>query len=194
MKNGQTALTSENTVQQALAKGTCPICALVRAYQNEAIERLNSSGMKSVCNYHAWSIAAWSPGAGVINVFLQMLEHPLGSEGDVSDVWLSCDVCALLREHERTRLEEFARELQRKNFREWVERYGTVCRIHARPLMAMLPESEAAMIASVIARNTDELKESLEAFLLSLSEGKHGGGSILGKAAEFLVAQRGLTR
>lgn len=193
MKNETAVLTSENTVQHALAKGACPICALVRAYQNETIEQFSSSGVRSVCNYHAWAIAALSPAAGVINAFMHMLEHPLAVEENAPDVHVSCDTCALLREHERARLREFAREMQRRSFLSWIERHGTVCRVHAKQLIAILPESAAAVIASIVARNRGELKESLGAYLSNLSEGKHGGG-VLGNVAEFLVAQRGLTR
>lgn len=194
MKNETAVLSSENTVQQALAKGTCPICALVRAYQNETIERFSASSVKSVCNYHAWAIAALSPAAGVINAFLHILEHPLAIDGDAQNVHVSCDVCRMLREHERARLEEFARAMRQSNFLAWVERFGTVCRVHGQELMAILSEREAAVIASVLARNADELRESLGAFLANLGEGNRGGGGVLGKVAEFLVAQRGLTR
>lgn len=95
MKNTTTALTSENTVLQALAKGACPICALVRAYQNETIERLNSSGVKSVCNYHAWAVAASAPAAEVASMFLRMLESRIpaqdnGSEAEGHAISVAC--------------------------------------------------------------------------------------------------------
>ena len=89
---------------------------------------------------------------------------------------------------------KFAREMRRKIFLEWIERYGTVCRFHGKQLIAMLPEREAAVIASLIAHNEDELKESLRTFMAKIGPGKHAGGGILGRGAEFLVAQRGLTR
>ena len=140
MKNGTAVLTLENTVQQAAAKGTCPVCALVRAYQNEIIEQLGSSGAQSVCSYHAWLIASGSPAAAVVNVFLHMLEQPLLVIRDTPWVHDSCNICRLLCEHEELRLREFAHELQNSDFRVWVERFGTVCRVHAQQLKSVLPE------------------------------------------------------
>ncbi len=193
MKN-ETATTPENTVFQALAKGTCPICTLVRTYQNETIERFSSAKVQSVCNYHAWAIAASSPAGEVVKLFLYMLEHAPASAGTNPEALTPCDLCTLLREHELTRLQEFAREMRRKVFLEWIERHGTVCRFHGKQLIAMLPQHEAAVIASLVAHNEDELKESLRIFMAKIGPGKHAGGGILGRVAEFLVAQRGLTR
>ena len=190
----ETAVTPENTVIQALAKSACPICTLVRAYQNETIERFSSAKVQSVCNYHAWAVAALSPAGEVVNVFMYMLEHAHAAVGNNPEALTPCDVCTLLREHERTRLQEFAREMRRKVFLEWIEKYGTVCRFHGKQLIAMLPEHEAAVIGSRIAHNGDELKESLRTFMAKIGPGKHAGGGILGRVAEFLVAQRGLTR
>jgi len=194
MKNTTTTLKSENTVLQALAKGACPICALVRAYQNETIENFKSSGIDSVCNYHAWALAASAPAAEVANLFLRILEHRPSVEGNGRDAKPECDFCALLRQHEHLRLQEFAREMRRIPFRDWIEKHGTVCHVHAQTLMKMVPEEDISLVASIIAHNEDDFKEALLDCKTRISEGRQIVGGILGKVAEFLVAQRGLAR
>ncbi len=39
---------------------------------------------------------------------------------------------------------------------------------------------------------TSELEKELEEFLQQAKRGNHAGGGVLGRAAEFLVAQRGI--
>lgn len=193
MKKSETFIATGNTVLLALAKGVCPICSLVRAFQNELIERLHPNWASTVCNYHAWAIAASAPATSVAEIFLAMLRGATG--GEVVKDSIDCDLCWSIREHEIVRLREFAREMQRgKKFAEWVEKYGTLCRVHGATLRPMLPEEHAPIIAKVIENNQQQLEELLESFAAKARSGGHAGGGILGRAAEFLVAQRGLTR
>jgi hypothetical protein len=192
MKKNESLIRTENTVLLALAKGVCPICSLVRAYQNELIDRLQPNGASIVCNFHAWAIAACAPATSVAVIFLAMLRGVSGGE-----VWqdrIDCDLCWSIREHEIARLREFAREMQRSKFAEWVERYGTLCRFHGAVLGPMLSEEHAQIIAKVIKNHQQQLEELLDSFAARARSGGHTGGGILGRAAEFLVAQRGLTR
>jgi hypothetical protein len=186
------SLTSENTVLHALAKGACPICSLVRGFQNELIERLQPNGVAMVCSYHAWAIAASAPAGSVAEVFLAMLRGTSSRENRKQPA--GCDLCCSIREHEIARLREFAHEMQRSKFVEWVEQYGTLCRFHGATLCRMLPEERAQIIMKVIENNQQQLEELLESFAARVRSGGHAGGGILGRAAEFLVAQRGLTR
>jgi hypothetical protein len=192
MKENASTLTSENTVLHALAKGACPICSLVRAFQSELIERLQPNGASMVCNYHAWAIAASAPAGSVAEVFLAMLRGTSSRENRKQPA--ECDLCCSIREHEVARLREFAHEMQRSKFVEWVEQFGTLCRFHGATLCRMLPGERAQIIVKVIENNQQQLEELLESFAAKARSGGHAGGGVLGRAAEFLVAQRGLTR
>jgi hypothetical protein len=44
----------------------------------------------------------------------------------------------------------------------------------------------------MLQRTIAELNQELEAFLEHTKSGMHTGGGVLGRAAEFLVAQRGI--
>lgn len=185
------SITSGNTVLNALAKGVCPICSLVRAFQNELIEHLHPDDAANVCNYHAWAIAASAPAHSVAEVFLAMLR---GVGREESSKGHSCDVCSTIREHEVTRLRELATEMRRTRFAQWLEQHGTLCHFHGASLQDMVSEEHARIVAKVMRNNQQQLEELLESFAAKARNGEHAGGGVLGRAAEFLVAQRGLTR
>lgn len=192
MMKGNTATLKSNTVLHALAKDVCPICTLVRAFQNELIELLKPDSAATVCNYHAWAIAAGAPASSVAETFLSMLR---GSEQrEVGQEHLDCDLCSSIREHELGRLREFALDMQRAKFAEWFGTYGTLCRVHGIRLLPMLSKEHVEIVAKVTKDNKQQLEELLESFAAKARAGEHSGGGILGRAAEFLVAQRGLTR
>jgi hypothetical protein len=172
------SITSGNTVLNALAKGVCPICSLVRAFQNELIEHLHPDDATAVCNYHAWAIAASLRGVG--------REKSSNEQG--------CGLCSSIREHEVARLRELATEMCRTRFAQWLEQHGTLCHFHAASLQSMVPEEYARIITRVIRNNQQQLEALLASFAAKARSGEHAGGGVLGRAAEFLVAQRGLTR
>jgi hypothetical protein len=58
----------------------------------------------------------------------------------------------------------------------------------------MVPEEHARIVTKVMRNNQRQLEELLESFAAKARRGEHAGGGVLGRAAEFLVAQRGLTR
>ena len=185
------SITSGNTVLNALAKGVCPICSLVRAFQNELIEHLHPDDATAVCNYHAWAIAASAPAHSVAEIFLAMLRG-VGREKSSNEQ--GCGLCSSIREHEVARLRELATEMRRTRFAQWLEQHGTLCHFHAASLQSMVPEEYARIITRVIRNNQQQLEALLASFAAKARSGEHAGGGVLGRAAEFLVAQRGLTR
>ncbi len=142
----QTTLSPEAPVIQALARGVCPICALMRVFQNTVIEAPHRFPAESLCNFHAWSLAGASPAVEAVPILRSMLENssvePISGPIELHP----CDWCVALREHEDEKLAEFAREMKRDNFRSWVTQYGTVCLFHGRRLMKVLSEPEAEVI------------------------------------------------
>jgi hypothetical protein len=186
----QNAITPEAPVIQALARGVCPICTLMRVFQNTVVEAPHRFPADSVCNFHAWALAGSSPAVEAVPIFRSMLEDLAAGGAEVHP----CDWCAVVREHENEKLMEFSREMKRDNFRSWVTQYGTVCLFHGQKLINILPEAEAEIVRRLLASNREELKRQLEAFDLRVQRGEKGGGGVLGHIAEFLVSQRGITR
>ncbi len=76
------ALAPGANVSQALTKGTCPICAILKDFQWTLVETRPQSDLR-VCNSHGWALAGSTaklsrstPGESVTNVFLEMLKPP----------------------------------------------------------------------------------------------------------------------
>jgi hypothetical protein len=63
---------------------------------------------------------------------------------------------------------------------------------HGREVMAKLPEDSQRSILELMTRNSGEIVEVLGDFLQQVQKGSHAGGGVLGRAAEFLVPQRGI--
>jgi hypothetical protein len=190
----QTDLSPEAPMIQALARGVCPICTLMRVFQNSMVEAPHRYPAASLCNFHAWSLAGASPAVEAVPIFRSMLEDsPLGLTSGPIELH-PCDWCAVLREHEDEKLAEFTREMKRDNFRSWITQYGTVCRFHGQTLMKVLLEPEAEVIRHILASNQEELEKQLAEFDAKVRRGEKGGGGVLGHIAEFLVSQRGITR
>ena len=72
------------------------------------------------------------------------------------------------------------------------ETQGTLCLDHARKVKEFVPLRLRTLIDEVVERNRAELRQELETFHEQLKHGIHTGGGLLGRAAEFLVGQRGL--
>jgi hypothetical protein len=180
---------------QALARGACPICMLMRAFQNSMSESPHSYPATRLCNFHAWSLAGSSPAIEAVPIFRAMMiqaseARPRAKPNEMH----SCDWCVALREHEHERLAEFRREMKRDTFASWVRQFGTVCLYHADRLVEILPKPEAKVIQKIVENSRAELEGQLTEFDAKLHRGERGGGGILGHITEFLVSQRGLTR
>jgi hypothetical protein len=67
-----------------------------------------------------------------------------------------------------------------------------VCLNHSFKLHDHAPLKMRRLIDEIVERTRGELKQELGDFLEHTKQGDHTGGGILGRAAEFLVSQRGL--
>jgi hypothetical protein len=187
--------TPGTSVSQALTKGACPICGILKDFQWTLAETVRPQVDLRLCNFHVWALARSrdklsrsTPGEIVSAVFLEMLKRPLvGKVG--SD---ECALCHRVVEEEVTRLRELGQKLQGAMFAQWMKIQGTLCLEHARKIKDFVPLRLRTLIDEVVERNRAELEQELEAFREKLKHGIHEGGGLLGHVAEFLVGQRGL--
>lgn len=184
----------DTSIVEALARGACPICTLMRSFQNAMVEAPRRYPAATLCNFHAWSLAHASPAVEAVPIVRSMLAQFPAMAASESMELHPCGWCATLREHEDEKLAEYARELGRDNFRNWVTQYGTVCLFHGKRLINALPPPEAELIRKILATNQNELEKQLAAFEVRVRRGEAGGGGVPGHITEFLVSQRGLTR
>jgi hypothetical protein len=80
--------------------------------------------------------------------------------------------------------------MQRAIFVRWMKSQGCLCLSHSRKLHDHAQLKMRRLIDEIAERAGTELKQELGDFLEHTKQGDHTGG-ILGRAAEFLVSQRG---
>ena len=187
---------SATSVSQALAKGACPICVILKECQWTLVTAAQPSPDLRLCNVHCWSLARSrgsglsrsTPGDIVANVFLEMLRGPLFGKIPTDD----CDFCRQILDEETVRLRELGKKFESAVFSQWLTSQGTLCVDHGKKLKEFVPLKCRKAIDELVERNRRELVEELENFREQLKHGDHEGGGLLGRAAEFLVGQRGL--
>lgn len=176
------------SVSQALTKGACPICGILKDFQWTVAEKIEPGPGLHLCNFHAWALARSAPAENVTTVFIDMLEDPLAHKVDARE----CILCHRILEEEGARLRELAGQLDRPMFVQWLKSHGSLCLEHARKLKEYIPLKHRRLLDEVVARNREELRQELMIFREQVRQGTHAGGGLLGRAAEFLVGQRGL--
>ena len=187
---------TQTSVSQALIKGACPICGILKDFQWTLAAIARPQAALRLCNLHTWALARSrggslersTPGENVSSVFLEMLKG--SPTGEVNSD--HCVLCHCVREEEVTRLRELAQQFRRPVFVQWMKTQGSFCLDHAGKLKEFVPLRYRILVDDVVERNRTQLREELEAFHEQLKYGVHAGGGLLGRVAEFLVGQRGL--
>ena len=180
------------SITRVARRTACPICAALREFQSELVEQLGPNECRRFCNTHGWLVANSAPADSAAGIFLNAIENPDWEQG--SAVPEECDICRKVQAEKEDRLKEIAVQLRQSRLRTWLHDYGVLCSRHGREIIAKLPENLRESIQEVLTRNSREIVELLEEFLRRAETGSHVGGGVLGRAAEFLVAQRGIER
>lgn len=176
-------------VSEAVARGVCPVCTILRHRQTRLIEENGVPGAAHLCNHHAWSLARSAPAAVAAAVFLQSLYSRQREEVRKAG---ECDFCVALRREEEGKLKELAENMRTPAFLEWMRINGTLCLRHASKVAERLPNDARAAVTELLSRTLTELEQDLEEYSKVARQGAHAGGGVLGRAAEFLVCQRGI--
>jgi len=182
------AVACKLTVSQALARGACPICGVLKEFQSALADKIQMAGNLRLCNFHTWLLARVAPAEGVVAFYLKMLDRSSRTKVGPSE----CDFCRRTLEEEKARLHELVQHMQRALFLESMKSQVSLCLDHAHKLEQCAPLKLRPVISEIVERTRSELKQELGAFLEQAVRGNHAGGGILGRAAEFLVSQRGL--
>lgn len=182
------ALEHDVSLGQALVKGACPVCGVLKEFQSALAEKVQVQADLHLCNFHTWLLARLAPAKGVAAVYLKLLEQPSAVKVEVS----GCDFCQRILEQEKLQLRELVKQMQRAIFAQWMTTQGSLCLNHSHKLLDHAPLKMRRLIDEIVERSRDELKHELGDFLEHTKQGDHTGGGILGRAAEFLVSQRGL--
>jgi hypothetical protein len=188
MKPGSSA--TRLPISNIVAKGTCPICAALKEFQNCSAKNLRASECVRFCNLHAWLIANSSPAESAAATFLESMRNPLWIPGTPTPS--DCDFCERMEIEKQSRMTEIIEELDRPALRDWLHEHGMLCLRHGHELIQKMPEPLRPTVAEAMSRKARELEQELQEFLQHAKTGNHTGGGVLGRAAEYLVAQRGI--
>jgi len=181
---------SKLSITSIATRNSCSVCVALREFQNDLLKHLVPQECRRFCNTHGWLAANSAPADSVVTIFLQAILNP--DWRPAAPVPEQCDLCRKIHEEKVMRLDEIAQQFREPKLRSWLHDHGTLCSRHGHEVMAKLPEPLRDSVQEIMARNGGEIVEVLEGFLERLKEGSHSGGGVLGRAAEYLVGQRGI--
>jgi hypothetical protein len=175
-----------DSVLQVLAEPGCPICALLKNLQTKLVQQGDVSEFLHLCNAHAWAIAAVRETESAARIFLSLIENRSAQAHH------ECSICLRLEQEQILRTQEFVAVLGRKPVLEWIAKHGVVCLPHGNRLRADAPTPARNLIDRLLEKRRSELKNALSQLLNDVSHGGSQHGGLLGRVAEYLVAQRGV--
>ena len=176
-------------VTEAAAHGACMLCTVLRHHQTKMVEVTGVQKPSHLCNHHAWSLARSAPAGLAAQIYTQVLAQRRRNSGVAER---TCTFCAELRREEELRLDELVEQMKDPSFLGWMRRSGTLCLWHAERLSQKLAPKARAVVEEILARTSEELEVDLRKCAVQSRLGQNAGGGVLGRAAEFLVCQRGI--
>lgn len=177
-------------ISQALAKGACPICVFLKNEQSALLRGdMPPEKVTSLCNFHAWALAAAVNVENAARIFLNVVRHPAADSPTAAP---QCSFCAQLLQQEVVEIKELLTQLKGGLVLDWMKQQGTLCRLHADHVRQLAPLKLHSTIDEIVERSAKTLEAELEALLRRSATGERTGGGMLGRAAEFLTAQRGV--
>lgn len=178
---------SYNSILPLLSAAGCPFCRFLKNYQSSLLQERDSKEVRHLCNFHAWGFAAIQEAESAADIFLQLLTKATDAVPPSG-----CDICLLLHLEEDSRIREFLAYASDHSAVEWIRsQQSSLCIPHGMKLKHAAPPTLAASIGTILTRYRESLIADLTSMLGSAkSDTTHWG--VLGHAAEFLVAQRGL--
>lgn len=174
------------SVLQLLGEPGCPICAFLKNTQARLLQSEMDAELPRLCNVHMWGIAAVRSTAAAAKLFISLLERQ--AEYPTHE----CSFCTRLAEEEFIRLKELAGSYHSRPVMAWFKHHGVLCLPHGLRLREQAPVMIRPLIELVLARRNSELRTALAQLMTEAARGNTSQSGVLGKAVEYLVAQRGL--
>jgi glutaredoxin len=176
------------SILQVLSEPGCPFCRFLKEYQAERLQNHSKDDIHRLCNFHAWGLAAVQKAPTAAQVFIKLVDEPAPTSiGDAV-----CDICKEVLAEEDLRTREFVSCLARPGVSHWLRTSAVLCIPHATKLRRQVPIVFTARIDGIIEHYREQLTQELEQLRNEPEESDRVGWGALGRAAEFLVSQRGL--
>jgi hypothetical protein len=120
-----------------------------------------------------------------------LLQEPKGEVQSGGGPGSICTICTSLQEEEDLRIREFLSYKEHKLVAQWLRSQAVLCMVHGAKLKHGAPPTVVSAINSIMERCRRQLVEDLTRLHSEyLSDLERWG--VLGRAAEFMVSQRGL--
>ena len=178
-------------ISSLAVKGSCPVCCAVKHSHESLPGRLRTEAQPQLCNFHAWLLAKSAQAEVAASLFLNALgtKQRIAIPASPS----RCTGCEKIHGEEVERLKEVTRELEQDSLTGmWLKEHARFCIRHMLELKKQVPASLRKALDEMSSRGAAELELELREFLQQARQGDHSGGGVLGRAAEFLVGQRGI--
>jgi hypothetical protein len=175
------------SILQVLHEPGCPFCRFLKEFQTSRLQNRSEVETHRLCNFHAWGLAAVQDAPIAAQAFIGILNEPQANANGAQ----SCNVCDEVSVEEDLRMRELATCLHRPDVADWLRTEATLCIPHATKLRRQLPPVLASRLDAMVQNYRQQLKQELDQLRDEPSQDRSGWGA-LGRAAEFLVSQRGL--
>ena len=181
-------LVAHQSIEEVLYEPGCPLCRFLKDFQAIHLQKDSAKEIHNLCNFHTWGLAAVQDAPAAAEVFIRLLnndaEQPAGEK-------LACDVCRKVEAEEELRIRELVTLLGKPQVLHWLRMEAVFCMPHATKLHQKVSLILAPRISTIITNYRQQLKDELLQLRDEPGRDRSGWGA-LGRAAEFLVAQRGL--
>lgn len=175
------------SILEVLQEPGCPFCRFLKEFQAARLQNHPKEEIHRLCNFHAWGLAAVQDALAAAEVFIKLVDDAARYFAIASE----CDICREILAEEDLRLRELVSCLSRTEVSHWLRESAALCIPHGLKLRRQVPPVLAARIDSIIENYRQQLAEDLK-HLSAEPETDRAGWGALGRAAEFLVSQRGL--
>jgi len=182
----QKQLAFYDSILDTLSEPGCPFCRFLKDYQAARLQHHSDSQIRNLCNFHAWGLAAVQNALTAAQVFIGLVEAASKADGTPE-----CDLCREVSAEEDRRIREFVGCVHKKSVADWLRQDPMLCIPHGVKLRRQVQPVIAARIDTIVENARRQLVEDLET-LRNTPQADRPGWGALGRAAEFLVSQRGL--
>jgi hypothetical protein len=183
----QKQLVFYQSILEVLQEQGCPFCRFLKEYQAARLQHHSEQDIHHLCNFHTWGLAAVQNALTAAQVFINLVDEP----APISNEDAACDICREVSAEEDRRIREFVACIHRTDVSDWMRTSAVFCIPHGTKLRRQVQPVVAARIDTIIENCRRQLTEELQSLRDKPEADRPGWGS-LGRAAEFLVSQRGL--
>jgi len=183
----QKQLVFYQSILEVLQESGCPFCRFLKDYQAARLQHHSEHDIHHLCNFHTWGLAAVQNALTAAEVFIHLVDDLAKISSDAA----ACDICKEVSAEEDRRIREFVSCIHRTDVSDWLRTSAVFCIPHGRKLRRQVQPVVAARIDTIIENCRRQLTEELQSLRDKPESDRPGWGS-LGRAAEFLVSQRGL--